>query len=91
LINNAKNLKFDLDEIDVFGYLISNDETNKKTLDIISEYGEKGSQIDFSISNGIYRKKINEETSTMFINSRIHDFVEDKNQKSIERIFGLIE
>lgn len=91
LINNAKNLKFDLDEIDVFGYLISNSEDNKKTLDIISEYGEKGFQMDFTISNGIYRKKINEETSTMFINNRISDFVEYKNQKSIKKIFGLMD
>jgi hypothetical protein len=87
MINSQKNLKFDVDEIDVYGYFIDENESNIKTLNILKEYANIDIQIDLMISNGIYREKINKELSEMFFENRIIDFTEETISDYIIRIF----
>lgn len=60
MLNKCKNLTFDYDEIDVFGFLTDPSKQefyNNMLLPLL----EKGSQIDmnFMISNGVYREEFN--------------------------------
>lgn len=87
MINSQKNLKFDVDEIDVYGYFIDENESNIRTLNMLKEYANIENQIDLMISNGIYREKINKELSEMFFENRIIDFTEETISDYIIRIF----
>lgn len=72
IINTIKGLKFDMDEMDVYGFITSQSEENQKTLKLFEE--NSNSTIDFLISNGIYRNQLNKELSRMFLDNRIEDF-----------------
>lgn len=91
MINSQKNLKFDIDEIDAYGFFIDENENNERTLNILKEYKNIDNQIDFMISNGIYREKINKELREMFFENRVIDFTGESISDYIKKIFSIEE
>jgi len=70
LINNFQNATFDIDEIDVYGFIMYEDFEKLKSIMTISK------DIDFSfmISNSVYRKQANDETDQIFFNYLIQTY-----------------
>ncbi len=87
LINSNKNLKFDMDEMDVYGFIITETDDNLKTLKIFKDHKDNPGDIDFLISNGVYRNQINKELSMMFLEKRIEDFTSTRVHQFLKAIF----
>ena len=64
LINERKNLTFDIDEIDVWGFLTSEEYSNE--FEKILAISEKGIDVNFLIKNGIYREQANAILNKLF-------------------------
>lgn len=78
IINNNKNLTFDYDEVDVFGFLTDPSQTefvNEYLLKVVKE----GTDIDmnFMISNAIYRQEFNDELNRRFLMGFINKSTKD--------------
>lgn len=65
LLNKRKNLTFDVDEIDVFGFLT--DPQYFETYEMLLNYSNNNIDERFSISNGIYREELNRMFNEKFI------------------------
>lgn len=68
MINQNKQLTFDYDEADVFGFLI--DPGQKEFVEnylLKSSLSNQNLDINFNISNGVYRKEFNEELDKQYL------------------------
>lgn len=68
IINDYKNLTLDYDEVDVFGFLM--DPANQYFIENIlltKDTKKSDVNINFTISNGVYRKELNSELDKKFL------------------------
>jgi Fe-S-cluster formation regulator IscX/YfhJ len=86
LINNHKNIKFDLDEIDMFGFLTTDSEENRKSINILKS-SPTSVPVDFLISNGIYREQINKALDNLFTLWRFKTFFDEEACDFLEKVF----
>lgn len=73
LLNKRKNVTFDIDEMDVFGFLT--DPNYDNSFEMIMKYSDNNIDERFMISNGIYRQDFNQ----MFNLKYISEYIESNN------------
>ena len=73
LLNKRKNVTFDIDEMDAFGFLT--DPNYDNSFDMIMKYSDNNIDENFMISNGIYRQDFN----NMFNAKYISEYIELNN------------
>ena len=86
LINRHKNVKFDLDEIDMFGFLTTDSDENRKSIKILKS-SPTTVPVDFLISNGIYREQINKALDNLFTLWRFKTFFDEESRDFLEKVF----
>lgn len=82
-INEFKNVKFDVDEIDIYGLIVNNFSAYKRSIEMIRSSKIDNKYIDITITDDSYRKYLNNKYNVLFPLKNISNQVDVDKQSPL--------